>query len=129
MKRYGQVLDIRADDLEGLFRQTEMQAFRRHFGDTRCGDIMSRDILSVEFATELAAVGLSARIQALLSRSPQSHSDKPEVVGQIMSAPLTTAQGSTTLVELVAALYETSLAQRDDEVLDERRGASASVAA
>ena len=53
LKDYNQVLDISFDDLELLFHRTETQAFRRRFGATQCSDMMSRDVLAVEFATEL----------------------------------------------------------------------------
>ena len=53
LQRYNQVLDISRDDLEEIFLQTEMLAYRRRFGETVCGDIMSGDIVAVEFATEL----------------------------------------------------------------------------
>lgn len=53
LKDYNQVLDISFDDLELLFHRTETQAFRRRFGATKCGDTMSRDVMAVEFATEL----------------------------------------------------------------------------
>ncbi|MDB6002465.1 MAG: hypothetical protein JWP52_4164 [Rhizobacter sp.] len=185
LKDYNQVLDISADDLEDLFRKTEMHAFRRRFGETRCGAIMSRDIVTVEFGTELAPAwllmrkhgvhalpvvnrarhvigivtrsdflhhadllalpSLRARLATLLARTPHTHSDKHEVVGQIMRSPVATAQDTTPIVELVplmadighhhvpivdaqrrlvgmvtqtdlvGALYETSLAQLDEE--------------
>lgn len=54
LKDYNQVLDVSFDDLEVLFHRTETQAFRRRFGAKQCGDIMSKDVLSAEFATELA---------------------------------------------------------------------------
>jgi CBS domain-containing membrane protein len=53
LKDYNQVLDVSADDLEALFLQTEMAAFRRRFGSVRCGQIMARDVVSVAFGTEL----------------------------------------------------------------------------
>ncbi|WP_232539983.1 HPP family protein [Azohydromonas aeria] len=53
MRRYGQVLDIDRDDLDSLLRQAEMQAYQRRFGVIRCGDIMSRDLVTVEFGTSL----------------------------------------------------------------------------
>lgn len=43
----GEVLDISADDLEEILLATEMQAYRRRFGEIRCADIMSRDVVSV----------------------------------------------------------------------------------
>jgi CBS domain-containing membrane protein len=54
LQRYNQVIDIGRDDLETLFLQTEMQAYRRHFGIVRCRDIMSRDIVSVLPETPLS---------------------------------------------------------------------------
>lgn len=48
------MLDISVDDLEVLFHRTEMHAFRRRFGETLCVAIMSKDVLAVEFATELS---------------------------------------------------------------------------
>ena len=54
LRDYNQVIDVSIDDLEALFHRTEMQAFRRRFGERQCGDIMSKDILAVEYATELA---------------------------------------------------------------------------
>lgn len=53
LKQYDQVLDVSVDDLAQLFHQTEMQAFKRRFGQTLCGDLMSKDVLAVEFATDL----------------------------------------------------------------------------
>ena len=49
-----QVLDISVDDLEDLLRRTEQRAFARRFGQTLCRDIMSRDVIAVDFATPLA---------------------------------------------------------------------------
>lgn len=188
LKDYNQVIDVSTDDLEALFRQTEAQAYRRRFGDTRCRDIMRRAPPSAVFATELdeawetmrrSAVqalpvldrarrvigvvtqvdflhhadvrhgkGFGARLQGLLQRTPESHSDKPEVVGQIMSAPALTVPDSVAIAalvpmmlegghhhvpvvdsdrrlvgmlsqgDLIAALYETSLASLTDPVAD-----------
>lgn len=43
----GELLDISRDDLEEILQQTELRAYRRRFGEIRCEDIMSRDVLSV----------------------------------------------------------------------------------
>ena len=51
--RYNQVLDISRDDLEKILQDTERQVYLRRFGVTRCGEVMSRDVISVEFSTEL----------------------------------------------------------------------------
>ncbi|MDE2277481.1 MAG: HPP family protein, partial [Burkholderiales bacterium] len=130
LKQYDQVLDISVDDLQALFHETEAQAFRRRFGQTRCAEVMSRDVVTVEFATELAEAwalmrrhavhalpvldrarrvigivtradflrhaeltdqgSIGPRLRTLLARTPHSHSAKPEVVGQIMTAPVRT---------------------------------------
>ncbi|QRX83633.1 HPP family protein [Glaciimonas sp. PAMC28666] len=51
--RYNQVLDISRADLEKIFLETEMEVARRKFGVVTCKELMSRDVVSVDFATEL----------------------------------------------------------------------------
>ena len=53
LKRYNQVLDISRDDLESILLETERQVYLRRFGVTHCADVMSRDVVSVAFGTEL----------------------------------------------------------------------------
>jgi CBS domain-containing membrane protein len=183
LKEHDEVIDISVDDLQALFHHTEMHAFRRRFGMTHCRDIMSRDIVTVDYATELAdawqlmrahtvqalpvidrarrVIGivtrsdfirhadlrdhrnLGTRLREFLQRTAHSHSDKHEVVGQIMSAPAHTLPdtapiaalvplmadvgyhhvpivdaerrlaGMVTRTDLLGALYETSLAGLD----------------
>jgi CBS domain-containing membrane protein len=45
IRDYNELLDVSEDDLEGIFRQVELQAFSRRSGTLRCRDIMSRDIV------------------------------------------------------------------------------------
>ena len=130
VRSIGQVLHVAVDDpddLDALFRRTQMQASRRRFGQVTCADIMSRDLVAVEFGTYLGeawtllrnhriqalpvvdrgrrVIGLlgledflrhveadkgsrvGERVRHLLRPAPGSHSDKPEVVGQIMLTP------------------------------------------
>lgn len=47
LKARGELLDITRDDLEEVLLATELQALQRHFGDIRCADIMSRDIVTI----------------------------------------------------------------------------------
>ncbi|HWT97299.1 MAG TPA: HPP family protein [Terriglobales bacterium] len=54
LQNYGELIDVDREDLEQLFLQTEMHVYRRRFGDLRCRDIMSRDIVQVAPATSLA---------------------------------------------------------------------------
>ena len=53
LKEHNQVFDVSRDDLESLLHQTEMHAYRRRTGEISCAQIMSTDIISVEFGTEL----------------------------------------------------------------------------
>lgn len=47
LARYGQVLDVSRDDLEGILLETEMRAYARRFGTVTCADIMSVDAVTV----------------------------------------------------------------------------------
>ncbi len=149
LEEYDEVLDIDPDDLDALFRRTEMQAYRRRFGEITCADIMSRDVVTVEFGTYLEEAwgllrghriqalpvvdrarrvigvvtlvdfmkhagldrheGLGRQVREFLRRSPLLHSDKPEVVGQIMTAPVRTASVDQHIVELVPLLSDLGL--------------------
>lgn len=53
LARYNGVLDVSRDDLEGLLRQTELNAYHRLFGGLRCADIMSREPVTVQFGDGL----------------------------------------------------------------------------
>lgn len=148
LKQYNQVLDVSRDDLENLFLQTEMHAYRRRFGEITCGDIMSRDVLAVEFGTSLEEAwtllrehrikalpvvdtahrvigivtlrdfmqhadldlyqGFEDKLRRFLKRSFTTHSEKPEVVGQIMTKRVRVASIGVHIVELVPLLADTS---------------------
>lgn len=149
LKNYNQVLDISREDLENLFVQVEMLAYRRRFGEMICADIMRRDVVSVDFGTDLESAwqtlhthkvkalsvvdrgkriigivtpidfmehagvetyaGFRKKLDVLLKRSGQSHGQKPEVVGQIMSSPVKTAQLNQPIVELLPLISEFGL--------------------
>jgi CBS domain-containing membrane protein len=149
LKEYGQVLDVSRDDLENILLATEAHAYERRFGVITCGAIMSKDVITAEFATELGeawrtmryhhvhampvlnrarrVIGivsqcdflrysdlddyrtLGARLRHLISRTGQTHSDKPEVVGQIMSAAVKGAYVDTPIVELVPMMANRGL--------------------
>jgi CBS domain-containing membrane protein len=53
LREFNQLVDIDRDALEGLLRQAQAQAWQRRAGGVRCGDIMSRDLITVEFGTSL----------------------------------------------------------------------------
>ena len=149
LARYNQVLDVSRDDLEDIILATEAQAYGRRFGVITCGSIMSKDVVTAEFATELGeawrtmrhhhlhampvlnrarrVIGmvaqgdflrysdlddfptLGARLKALIRRTPHTHSDKPGVVGQIMTTPVVSATVDTPIVELVPLMANSGL--------------------
>jgi CBS domain-containing membrane protein len=130
LRGFGQLVDIDRELLEELLQQAQVQAWQRRFGRVRCADVMSRDVVTVEFATPLKEAwrllhhhriralpvvdrrhrvigivtladflrharldpteprSLGQRMRQLLRVTPGTHSDKPEVVGQIMTAPV-----------------------------------------
>ena len=53
LARYNQVLDISRDDLQTLLAETQLRAYERKLTDLRCEDIMSRQLVTVEFGTPL----------------------------------------------------------------------------
>lgn len=144
LNQYNQILDVSRDDLETLLLQAEMHAYRRRFGEITCADIMSRDVITVEFGTELQdawtlmhqhdikalpvisparhVIGIvtfadftnhaglntfqdfDTRMRLFLRRVTRDHSEKPEVVGQIMTRHVHTATDNMHIVELVDLL-------------------------
>lgn len=49
-------LDISEDDLVQVYDRAGTHAFRRKMGNLTCGDIMSRDLITAEYGTELEEV-------------------------------------------------------------------------
>ena len=46
-------LDVNTEDLGQVVKMAEMHAYRRKMGEITCADIMSRDLATVEFGTDL----------------------------------------------------------------------------
>ena len=151
-------VDVQEEELVQLYRLAVEHAFERHIGLT-CGDIMSRDIVSVRFGTDLeeawtqlrahkikalpvvdnfgrlagiltvadylrqmddtTAAGLAVRLQGLLRRTPGIHSEKAEVVGQIMTTQVHAARIDTPIAELVHSLSDKNM--HHIPVLDDTR--------
>ncbi len=68
LARYNQVLDVSRDELKGLLLQTQLRGYDRKLAEVRCGDIMSRELVTVEFGTPLQdawALLQQRRIKAL----------------------------------------------------------------
>lgn len=53
LRQYNQILDISRDDLEEVLVRAQVHAYHRRFGEVTCSDIMSRDVVTVEFGTSL----------------------------------------------------------------------------
>lgn len=149
VRQYNQLLDIGRGDLEKVLRLAETNAYRRHFGEITCGDIMSRDLVTAEFGTELEELWAQLRLHKIaaipvidrarrvigiitlidilkradlkayktfeeklkefIRRTPQMYSDKPEVVGQVMTSPVITVKESMHIAELVPLLSDRGL--------------------
>lgn len=68
LARYNQVLDVSRDDLKALLAETRLRAYDRKLAEVRCADIMSRNLVTVEFGTPLQqawALLRERRIKAL----------------------------------------------------------------
>ena len=50
---YNQVLDVSRDDLEALLQRAEGVAYQRRLGDIRCADVMSRELVVVQFGSSI----------------------------------------------------------------------------
>jgi len=141
LARYNQVLDVSRDDLKALLAETRLRAYDRKLAEVRCEDIMSRDLVTVEFGTPLEEAwallrerrikalpvvdrsfriagiitmadfmraadldlyeGFDAKLRQLVRSTRSVYSDKPEVVGQIMTRNVRVAGRQRRLVELV----------------------------
>jgi CBS domain-containing membrane protein len=141
LANYNQIIDISRDDLEDILQLTEMQAMKRQLGEIRCEDIMSRDLITVQYATPLdhawrlmqrhrikalpvvdshqRILGIVTRadfmrhakvethedfgtkLKTLLRKTTSVHTNKPEVVGQIMASQVRVASADRHIVELV----------------------------
>jgi len=55
LARYNEVLDVSREDLRALIDRTQRLAYERRLADTRCADVMTRDVPSVEYGTPLRA--------------------------------------------------------------------------
>ena len=138
---YNQVLDVSRDDLKALLAQTQLRAYERKLAEVRCADIMSRDLVTVEFGTPLQEAwtllhqrrikalpvvdrtfriagivtladfmraanldvyeGFDGKLRQLIRTTGSVYSDKPEVVGQIMTRNVRVAGVQRRLVELL----------------------------
>lgn len=147
LARYNQVLDVPRDDLQTLLEAAETESLQRRMSEVRCRDIMSREVLTVSFATPLQQAwmllrqrhvkalpvvdrthrvvgivtqadflrgadldvlpGIDQRLRRLLRATPGTHSDKPEVVGQIMTRQVRVTRDHRSLAEMLPLFSST----------------------
>ncbi|WOS64722.1 HPP family protein [Sinorhizobium fredii] len=68
LAQYGEVVDISPEELDSFIHQAQIRAFTRRSGEVTCGEIMSRDVLTVAPDTALRKAWrmlVEHRIQAL----------------------------------------------------------------
>ena len=68
LKQYNQVLDVDRDDIEEILHMAEANAMERRLSELRCQDIMTRDVHTVEYGTDLQdawALMRAHRVKAL----------------------------------------------------------------
>ncbi|ASY72549.1 membrane protein [Sinorhizobium fredii USDA 205] len=68
LAQYGEVVDISPEELDSFIHQAQIRAFTRRSGEITCGEIMSRDVLTVAPDTALRKAWrmlVEHRIQAL----------------------------------------------------------------
>jgi CBS domain-containing membrane protein len=136
-------IDISEDDLVRIYDLATNHAHQRH-EQRICAEIMTTDVISVEFGTELNEAwallqqhklhglpvvdrskrviglltldnflrhvkpepeqGIGDNIRRLLRTSPSAYSDKPEVVGQIMSESFVSARSNDSISKTASLL-------------------------
>ncbi|MFC4313517.1 HPP family protein [Steroidobacter flavus] len=146
LKRYNQVLDVSRDELEDILHMAEMNAMERRMSELRCEDIMTRDVFTVEYGTDLQDAwelmrrhrvkalpvvdrqrriigiisladfmrhaevdrsdGMRERLNLLIKRSGNSHTTKPEAVGQIMCHKVRVISANRSVGELMSIFSE-----------------------
>ena len=141
LQHYNQVLDVSRDDLKTLLAEIQLRAYDRKLTEVTCADIMSRELVTVEFGTPLQDAwallrergikalpvvdrsfriagiltladfmraaeldlheGFDDKLRKLIRSTRSSTSNKPEVVGQIMTRNVRVAGMNKHLVDLV----------------------------
>jgi len=67
LKEMDVFLDVSKSDLDAVYRRAGMASYRRRMGELTCGDIMSRDLVTIEFGTELEEVWAQLRFHKIKS--------------------------------------------------------------
>jgi CBS domain-containing membrane protein len=98
LARYGELLDVSREDLDALFREVELQAHQRLHTQIRCGDVMSKDVISVD-SHQSAESALAWLREHDLRVAPVVDADH-RVVGLVRRAELQTHRHRTVAAAL-----------------------------
>lgn len=149
LKEHNQIIDVSTEDLQSIFLQTELHVYRRKLGEITCADIMSKDVITVEFGTSLEQAwtllrkynikalpvidrarrvigivtqidfmkeadldvyeGFDSKLRRFINKTFGDHSEKPEVVGQIMTPKVITASENMHIVGLIPLISESGV--------------------
>jgi CBS domain-containing membrane protein len=125
LKARGELLDIARDDLEDILQQTEIHAFNRRFGEVRCADIMSKDLLTLTPDTPLQeardrllnhrlhampVVGPQQKLLGLLTLHDLLHQQVADtVVSSCMRRDVTACQARWPLADLLQILSDSDV--------------------
>ena len=90
LAQYGELLDVSREDLDALFRQVELQAHKRLHSAILCGEIMSRDVITVD--VHQTAESALAFLQSHDLRSAPVIDVQRRVVGMVRRAELLAAR-------------------------------------
>ena len=98
LAHYGDLLDVDRADLDALFREVELQAHKRIHAHILCGEIMSRDVLTVDLA-QSAESALTYMRNHDLRTAPVLDADR-KVVGMVRRAELQATRGRSVAAAL-----------------------------
>ena len=90
LAQYGELLDVSREDLDALFRQVELQAHKRLHSAILCGEIMSRDVITVD-VRQTAESALAFLRSHDLRTAPVIDAER-RVVGMVRRAELMAAR-------------------------------------
>lgn len=123
LQERGEMIDISSTDLEEILLAAEQRAWRRRFGDLRCADAMSRDVVTITADATLESAWAQLahhRVKALPVVVDEDRligiitlhdfllaQEMPwETVGEVMSADVFTASPDQNIVDLVPAFSD-----------------------